>query len=61
MDRLPEANCKKCGHSIEVVTSVMPVDDNPGIFAWVCPHCGDADSLLIYRTQQRYREVGNGG
>jgi hypothetical protein len=39
----------------------MPVDDTPGIFAWVCPHCGNADSLLTYRTPQQYREIGNGG
>ena len=28
--------------------SVMPVDDQPGIFAWVCDCCGDADSVLTY-------------
>jgi hypothetical protein len=48
MDKLPEANCGKCGHAIEVVASVLPVGAKPGLFAWLCPHCGVADSVLTY-------------
>jgi hypothetical protein len=54
MDRRPQAICRKCGYPIEVVTSMMPVGDQPGVFAWVCDHCGDADSVLTYRIRQSW-------
>jgi predicted nucleic acid-binding Zn ribbon protein len=54
MDRPSKATCDKCGYPIEVVMSVMPSDDKPGIYAWVCSHCGDRDSVLTYRTHQTW-------
>jgi transcription elongation factor Elf1 len=47
MDGKGDGTCKRCGHTVEVVTSVMPMGGNPGVFAWVCPRCGAADSVLV--------------
>lgn len=53
MDRKAEGRCDRCGHPIEVVATVMPLHGSPGVFAWVCPACNAADSVLVYDRSER--------
>lgn len=40
--------CKRCGHPMEIVTSVAPSRHNPGLIVWYCPNCKAADSELVH-------------
>jgi hypothetical protein len=40
--------CRKCGILMQSVAEIAPMGTGPGLKAFMCEHCGSADSTLVY-------------
>jgi ribosomal protein L37E len=40
-------HCRRCNHRMELVATIQPFGNQPGLNAFACTTCGHTDSELI--------------
>src|SRR5262249_22033009 len=45
--------CRRCGRPMQSVAEIAPMGRGPGLLAFVCDDCGEAESRLIYPTKRQ--------
>jgi hypothetical protein len=46
-----DLNCARCKNRMDLVATIHPFCDQPGLTAHICPKCGHADSFLTAGKQ----------
>jgi hypothetical protein len=42
--------CRRCARGMQAVAEIAPMGRGPGLLAFQCYDCGEADSTLLYPT-----------
>ena len=43
----PAVPCRRCDNRMDLVATIRPIGNAPGLNAYACPTCGHTDSELI--------------